>query len=405
VESNSGRSTEIGMARPDMPALTSLRFVAAAYIVILHRWRDFLPSFSGARYWNEFLSLGYIAVSFFFVLSGFVLAVVYLRGGRAHSFNKSAFWLARIARIYPVFILSLLASAPFALLKQDSHGDVYHGIKAVFLTVTNFTFMSAWHPWLAGNWNRPSWSVSVEAFFYLIFPFMGAWVARRKDVVLWIGAGAWLTSLASSLICLSLFPNMASHPMRLEMFLFNPLLRCPEFIIGVCCGVAFLQGRTPVKQRSMWFGMLICLASIPLLVKLPWLLVSNGLLAPLFGVVILGLADSEGPAARFLSNRPLVLLGQASFSLYLLHFPVFFWMSFAVTNGSFAQRLTGSWPYHTDSVLSLILYFVLAVLFSLASYTFIEIPARDSLKEWFSQRGSRSVSVPRRENGQEAVVS
>ncbi len=388
-----------------MPALTSLRFVAAAYIVLLHRWRDFLPSFSGARYWNEFLSLGYIAVSFFFVLSGFVLAVVYLHGERAHSFKKSAFWQARIARIYPVFVLSLLLSAPFALLKQDTHSDTYHAVKAMFLTVTNFTFLSAWHPWLAGNWNRPSWSVSVEAFFYLIFPFIGAWVLRRMEFVLWIAAGAWLISLAGSLICLSVVPNMAGSPMRLEIFLFNPLLRSPEFIIGVCCGVVFLKRPLLIKQRSMWIGMLICLASLPLLVRLPWLMVSNGLLAPLFGVVILGLADSVGLAARFLSNRVLVLLGQASFSLYLLHFPVFFWMSFAVTRGTLAERLSGSWPHHTDSLGSLVVYFILAVLVSLASYTFLEIPARDAVKQWFSQRGSRSVAQVRRETGQEAVAS
>jgi peptidoglycan/LPS O-acetylase OafA/YrhL len=193
--------------------------------------------------------------------------------------------------------------------------------------------------------------------------------------------------------------------MKLEIFLFNPLLRLPEFVIGICCGVLFLSKPMPIKQRSMWIGVLLCLASIPLLVRLPWLLVSNGLLAPLFGVVILGLSDSAGLAARLLSNRILVLLGQASFSLYLLHFPVFFWMSFAATRGPLAERLSGSWPHSTDSVPSLVLYFVLAVLVSLTSYTLIEIPARDALKDWFSRRGSASAASSRREAGQEAMAS
>jgi peptidoglycan/LPS O-acetylase OafA/YrhL len=383
----------VGSPPQDMPALTGLRFVAAAYIVLLHQWRSFLPSYSNARYWDEFLSGGYIAVSFFFVLSGFILSAVYLRDGRWRRFDRAAFWQARFGRIYPAYALSMVLSAPFALIKFDDHSTLYHQFKAVFLTITNFSLIQAWHPALSGNWNRPSWSVSTEAFFYLLFPILGAWVVRRQQHALRIGVISWALAILSSVLCLLFVPNIGASFSRLEIFLFNPMLRLPEFMIGICCGVWSSRQKAPVLQRFLWLSMAACVVSIPLLVRLPWLLVSNGMLAPLFGVVIIGLSSSTGIARKVLGNRVMVHLGQASFSLYLLHFPVFFWMSYLAKHGA-ADRFSGEWSSPSDSPWLFAFYVTLCVLVSLASFAYIETPARRAVKIWLDRRAKRMITVP-----------
>ncbi len=377
----------------DMPALTGLRFVAAAYIVFLHQWRAFLPSYDHARYWDEFMSGGYIAVSFFFVLSGFILSTVYLQDGRWRKFDRAAFWQARFGRIYPAYALAMVLSAPFALIKYDNHSTLYHQLKAVFLTVTNFGLIQAWHPALSGNWNRPSWSVSTEAFFYVLFPILGAWVVRRQQHALRIGVACWLFAIASSVACLHFVPNIDASFARLEIFLFNPLLRLPEFMIGICCGVWSSRKTTATLQRFLWLTIAACFVSVPLLVRLPWLLVSNGMLAPLFGAVIMGLGTSQGLAARALGNRVIVRLGHASFSLYLLHFPVFFWMSYLAKRGA-ADRFSGEWTQSVDSPWLFAFYVALCIAVSLASFAYIETPARRGVKAWLDRRARRLPAPP-----------
>jgi len=94
-------------ARPRLPALTSLRFFAALHVVFFH----FLAFkiFTSQGWFGQISSIGYVGVSFFFVLSGFIL--VYTYEGR--DISAGAFWRARFARIYPALAFSLLLTGPF----------------------------------------------------------------------------------------------------------------------------------------------------------------------------------------------------------------------------------------------------------------------------------------------------
>ncbi len=369
----------------DIPALTGLRFVAAAYVVLFHTWPIFMPSRPGGLYWNQFVSLGYTAVSFFFVLSGFILATVYPKTESSAPLDRRAFWQARFARIYPIYAVSMLVSAPFALANRAGHEGVYRIGKAIFLCVTNGTLLQAWHPALSGNWNRPSWSVSVEAFFYLVFPVLGAWVYRYRARLLLLIAGFWMSSLATSMVCLSLLPvSMESLP-KLEILLFNPILRLPEFLTGICFAALMSRGGLRPVPRIALVGVLPGLLLVPLLVRLPWLVVSNGLLSPLFGIVILSVATSGGRVVRLLQTPILVRLGHASFSMYLLHYPVLFWMTYLLKTGTVTAKLEGPWPILADSPAYLAAYLSLVIALALASYSLIESPARRQIRAWLSR--------------------
>src|SRR5579864_7801332 len=93
--------------RPRLPALTSLRFFAALHVFVFHMYAMKIASTAG--WTRQISSIGYVGVSFFFVLSGFIL--VYTYAGR--QFSAAEFWRARFARTYPAYLFSLLFTAPF----------------------------------------------------------------------------------------------------------------------------------------------------------------------------------------------------------------------------------------------------------------------------------------------------
>jgi len=100
-------------------ALTSLRFFAALYVVLYHTLGSALPWLVQSTTGTRVLSLGYLSVSFFYLLSGYILGMVYLGGGK--SVPKKNFYIARFARIYPLFFLTLLADAPNLLLTRAAN--------------------------------------------------------------------------------------------------------------------------------------------------------------------------------------------------------------------------------------------------------------------------------------------
>src|SRR5947209_7775503 len=183
-------------ARPRLPALTSLRFFAALHVVIFHL--QALRIVRGYDWYYKLASIGYAGVSFFFVLSGFIL--VYTYAGRTIPLKQ--FWRARFARIYPAYAFSLLLTAP---------GFIY---VALFLDIPMFSFahthlklaaalclglLQSWIPGAALSWNSVGWSLSVEAFFYALFPFVMLLLLRRSRLQLFLVAiSAYLATLLIS---------------------------------------------------------------------------------------------------------------------------------------------------------------------------------------------------------------
>ncbi len=418
VEAPIGRLFSVAMSmdtrcttsrRPrNIPALTGLRFVAAAYVVLFHSWPIFLPSHPGPHYWNQFVSLGYTAVSFFFVLSGFILATVYPVALDGPRMEKRAFWQARFARIYPIYAVSMVLAFPLVLESASSHGIAYQFGRMAFLTISNGGLLQAWHPILSGNWNRPTWSVSVEAFFYLVFPMAVSWVARCRKHLIAVVCGLWLVSVLSSIFSIAMFPHLTGALPHVEIFLFDPLLRLPEFLIGVCFAT-WLDAEHRVGAAPAWVASLVCLMLVPLLVRLPWLLVSNGLLAPVFGLVIAHISRSRGIFARVLEKPLLVRLGHASFSVYLIHLPVLLWMTYFLGKKGIANMRP--WPGQGDAPLWFCFYWIVVLSLSLLGYSALETPARRALKMWFARHSrvapptGRVASEPGREVSGTRVTS
>jgi peptidoglycan/LPS O-acetylase OafA/YrhL len=365
--------------------LTSLRFFAALYVVLFHTWDAFLPSLPGPRYWNDFLNLGYVGVSIFFILSGYILTVVYLPNRSVNRLDLHKFYIARFARIYPLYALSLI-SVGFFTWKDLAHNSPHFATtKLTIRYLANFGLLEAWYPAL-GTANVPAWSVSAEAFFYLVFPAIGLTLATKVKKPLRFGLFLWLSAIVISLSLLRVFHSPDGD---LVLARFNPLLRLPEFLIGVCA--ARWQPRAIPKGMS-WISVLIYLALIPLIAHLPMLLVSNGLLAPVFVALIISLGNLKGSFERFMSSPILVSLGHASYSLYLLHFPVLFWLTYLLSVKR-TSELGSPWILPFSAPGRLMTYLVVTIAISIAGYYLVEKPARKYLIRRLQARNSR-VTAP-----------
>ena len=320
-------------------ALTGARALAGIYILLLHFGA---PLFLSAPDWMETLrSAGYMATSFFLLLSGFVLTFVYGARISERTLDWRSFFSQRVARLYPAYALALIAMIPFALVHRWGDATAAFGsasVKAKLITgVAHFTMLHAWVPRLALSWNLPDWCVSVEIFFYVTFPLLAPALLKlspRRLVA--VMAAAWSTSLAISIGYTLARPDgfvaeAASYGFFLNLYKFAPIVRWPEFVFGVALGALYQKlpaGRrgeklaTPMLLAAGAIGVTVLLASR----HIPYTLLHDGTLVPLYAATVWGLTAGSGPLHRALSNKALTSVGNASFSLYVLQLPVMMWL-------------------------------------------------------------------------------
>jgi peptidoglycan/LPS O-acetylase OafA/YrhL len=275
-------------------------------------------------------------------------------------------------------MLSLLLSAPFFFFAVR-HLDIpfqawskQHLAAACVLTVS---LLQSWFPQAALTWNAVCWSLSVEAFFYLLFPILLVWTKKFTARSLFWSIVAWsLVSLSISVLYILLHPDGINKINSGETTLlwknilsFNPLLRLPEFLVGVFAGRLFLSMKSNRKMAIplVVLGVLMVVTLVLVADRIPRPLISAGFLSPAFAAIIYGLA-LRPRWATFLETGALVLLGDASYSLYLLHSTVI---------STVADRIPSlQWPLRAT------LAFLAAVAVSLLSYYLVEEPFRKLLR-------------------------
>ena len=309
---------------------------------------------------------GYLAVGTFFVLSGFVLALTYTGTSWTRG-SLSRYGLARFARVYPVYILSLLIVAPFIVAERLPlvGGGFLHnkaGLLADYLLL-----LLGWTGALPVNWNTPAWSLSCEAFFYLCFPLLAVFVPMTT----WrhmLATSAAACVLPSALLAAGI-PDM-----------WKPLVHVSDFLIGMAAARAYLLLLERRRPPSGWWLYLPCLAVSAVLIGYPELLPAavplGSVLRPLNAAVLTGLALGGGLLAGALSTRLSVYLGKASYSVYILHVPLLWWF----------KRTAHHWLGPLAAVPSACVYVAGVILASAAVFRFIEEPANRCLRNWLRAR-------------------
>ena len=311
--------------RPMMPALTGLRAFTATNIVFFHFWN---PAWFGPL--APMMDNGYVGVNFFFLLSGFILTYNYADRKDAGQFNRSQFWQTRVSRLYPVYLLGLLISFPILELewRYRTHANFFLGLALTTI------MQQGWSPKLATFWNTPAWTLSCEVAFYLLFPLllMIKW-PRKASKLLLILALLWLASLVLPTIYMWLRPdgmapiNRMSNSYWLRAVKLTPLPHLPTFMFGIV--LSRFNDQMKFSNRTRFWLALTGIASVTTVLmqgqKMPFLLMHNGLISPLFAVTILGLAGHH-PITRTLSLPLFVTIGEASYCLYILHFNLWDWI-------------------------------------------------------------------------------
>jgi len=292
-----------------IPQLNSLRFFAAIAVVIFHFGKWSQP-FSDAL--NDYASIMNVAVSFFFVLSGFIMATVYEQL-KDFSYDKAKkFYVKRALRIVPLYVLALiLTSLGFIFL---------NGKISLIQFFENLFFLQAWNPIDALSLNFTGWSLSVEMFFYAIFPFIFPFIVSRKHI-LRDSLIFWLIS-NSIVLFLSFHFNQGAQVINYFTKYF-PLLHLNQFLIGIVAGLFYLKG---VKRGNalFLFSSLFLVAYLPFVSKgLIAIAHHDGLLAPVFALLIIGAASSERLIKKILSWPLFVKGGDASYGIYILQFPIY----------------------------------------------------------------------------------
>jgi peptidoglycan/LPS O-acetylase OafA/YrhL len=362
------------LRRPQLPALTGLRFFLAAHVLLFH----FAPSFFGdSGFGRNLIRAGSSAVSVFFLLSGFILTYTHLETGDSLALptlnvDITRFWTTRFLRIYPAYSVAFILSAPFAVA-QFRVSDGHYG--ASFAKITVYLLMlQAWIPDLWHYWNYPAWSLSAEAFFYALFPALVVIIAARKLGDRLFLAVAWMAGL--------IVPILVLDRVEYQWLLASPPLHLPEFIFGMLAGKQFIANglRPPLTSSRFrrWAGPIAAIA-IVLADGCGWFppaLLDHALLAPLVGILFFSLARNESRILAFLRWRPIVYLGEVSYGIYILQFPVF--------TGCFviAKRLGIPWDTYTTFMVGSAVLVIAASL----SFELIETPARRWGTRWFRER-------------------
>lgn len=347
-----------------LPALTGMRALFSLNILFFH-FHD-----SDSFGWlSPAVSNGYIGVTFFFLLSGFVLGYNYGDRAEAGQMQTRNFFKSRFARLYPIYLLGLLISLPvlFEEWTKHTHVDFWLG-----LTLTPL-MLQGWHPTLMNFWNTPAWTLSCEVMFYLMLPWLlaRAWPRKLSYLIGLMGA-LWLVALAIPAIYYWMQPDGVAHPDRYTYAFWVrgvrmwPIAHLPIFIYGIL--LSRVQRFWRISDRTR-LGMAI--AGVVLLFaayesgdRLPYLYAHNGLLAPISSLLILGMAASHW-LSRVFSWKPLVRLGMTSYCLYLLHFNTWIWLhGTALMNRPMLRRL--------DPWLS----YVLIVMCAYAASAWLERPGR-----------------------------
>lgn len=350
-----------------MHSLTALRFIAAAVVVVFHFGKgtalyDILP---------PILTAGPLMVTFFFVLSGFVLSV----SSRKSTTTTSRFYINRLSRILPIYVVALAA---YFLFSGQSPAALEY--------IPSLLMIQSWIPTFALIGNAPAWSISVELFFYALTP---AFIAMHKydDGRSWkiwvVGAAAFWVVSQACLFIMAQPPIYKGYPSAShDLLYYFPVSHLCSFVLGFAAGIAFQNGVLENANKRLLLAGAFIMTTLANYIRghsaeineamgytIPF---GSSFLAIVFLPIIYLVASAE--RSRKLSIWPwLILLGEASYSMYILQLPMHI---------AFDRIVPENATSSPDARFAI--FFAVLTAASVLSYRLIEIPARDAIKKAYA---------------------
>ena len=291
-----------------MPAIDGLRCVSVLAVLLFHAG---LPYTSG----------GYLGVSVFFTISGFVITRSLL--DRGAPVRLGGFYARRVRRLLPASLLTVCAvvvAVRFGWLPRITAGEV----RWTLANLANWFHLregDGYAELFTGQRSTGDplvhfWSLAIEEQFYVVWPLVMAVLLRLQRR--WVAAAVLGLAVATSIATV-----VAGRFVDSGTVYYHTLLRAPEVLIG--CAAAFVPARARVPGAVPVFGLAAIVAAVVLTGSGSTAWPYAGLL-PIFAivsaVVVVGLTR-PGPATRLLARPPVVYLGRISYGVYLFHWPLF----------------------------------------------------------------------------------
>lgn len=350
------------MPSNEVRALTGLRGVAALDVMIGHYDIHNIP-FIHAFVFND------PAVDIFFCLSSFTLCLVYLGGDEKFDFYD--FFVARFARIYPLF---LLTTAACVYIGFSWHGYFFPILSTGFIiqhTLAQLLLVAALPiKSLSGSWNSAAWSVSVEAVCYVtLFPLIVAcWPKLRRASPRFLLLAMFSFALFDHVIYVrdynSLVDGIGYPPPSNGSAYWVALARGATMFASGAIGFAIFKENRELRHAAGLMTDTAALLIIAIIAGETTGFINRHTLVVLAPLLIMGLMDGRSITARLLASPPLHFLGVISYSIYLLHLPIY-------------GIVTHLFPAIVRSDTTRILIpFIVTLVFSAISYYFFEAPAR-----------------------------
>lgn len=290
-------------------------------MVFIHHYNPFPENIFGT-YVHDFFNEFHVGVTFFFVLSGFLIAYRYYD----IKINIKNYIINRFARIYPIyFLLTTLTFLAYIYLNHQQHLG-----KDILLYILNITFVKGLFAQLKFTGIAQGWSLTVEEMFYLSAPIIFYFLRKNKLYfllpILLMLIGFLLTGFFSTH---DFYSFMGNNEFMLNYTFFG---RCTEFFIGIGLSMVVRNNLIQTKYFSLtYFGATLIIIFIFLIsllegsfdlgIRHPLGKFINTFLLPLFGISIfyLGLIKEKTVLSRFFSSKIMVLLGKSSYIFYLIH--------------------------------------------------------------------------------------
>lgn len=338
------------------------------YVVLFHYHFKFHPSV------DLIIAKGYLAVDFFFILSGFILAHCYRESINSGTFSYRGFLVRRFARIYPVHLFTLALMCLIFGIYELCGWPVTENTPSWSDFIQNVLLIHSWG-WASDlSFNRYSWTISAELMAYILFPALLLGLGKIRPVS--------MTVLVAALLYLALWlaaPPVWSMPLS-QMAIFGLPRILPEFILGISLYLFALRYSLGPHGGKFLAGCALAMGAGLLAGYGDWIAVAG------FALIILATAEqSRSGKQGFLYDKSSVYLGEISYSLYMIQFPyVFFLFDTILGMGLGVPKDSTLWNYGWSASP------VLLLLLAMAVHKYIEAPARTWTIERLDGRGSSS---------------
>lgn len=369
----------------EIRTLTSLRGVAALGVILYH-FRNQFGSAIQPDLLTPFFQRSFMLVDFFFILSGFVIALSYATlfqeciSGR----NYAIFLLKRFGRIYPlhVAVLAAFVASEAAKYLVATSADPPFSVNTFGALVANLFLVQAWGIYDHFTWNHPAWSISTEWFAYLVFPFIALATTRLRSLATIVLAAIACFLALAWVIRIGGAGGLGVPPSML-------LLRCiPSFILGMLIYqlrllisgplLSFFESDTAIVASMAACALVLATHVYDLFA-----------IGAFFFAVLTGCV-STGRVAVTMSKGAFYFLGEISYSVYLVH---------TLLLRAWQMLFQVVWHNHTGTIEAWAMFAILvaaAIAVSTATYHLIERPGRDFVSKRLVPRLRVRASSPAR---------